>query len=699
MADNFDAPQSRNEAILQNMLGAENELAEPQSRVEELLIDILNEGAGLPDVTQDDDGKVLAVVDGEWDKATIPSGNLPPVTSADDGKVLGVVDGSWAADDISEDFAQPDGYYENMSVGNAEQLIASVMVEDKEPYSIRTSGGSADIGNRVFEKVIGGTLAWNQLIQNGNFASADGWSGNRADLSVANNKATLTMPSTTSSASYLQKTGFSDIVISGHKYLVSAVLTPSKNTSMRFGLKGNYSPDTIVTRARTFRAAILTAGTGSGGLLIYVNRGGDLVENDTCIIENVQCFDLTQMFGTTIADNIAALETSNAGDGVNWFKGLFPKEFYAYNAGQLMSVKAAAHKTIGFNLFNKDNEDETVYLIAGNQYQVSPYEVVQGVGNIGISTSDGNHRVNIAANGTFTPIFSGIYEVSRGAGVSADEICIHLTWSGYRNGEYEEYKEHTYPLDTSLTLRGVPKLDANNNWYYDGDEYASDGTVNRRFREIVLDGTTTGRKIASNSQVITSGSKIYAYLTLDVNGINTANGGGLIADKFITKVAYEEGAIYIGSDGHNLIMTNSDQTLDTAAEWNAWLASNNVTVVYEVADPTSEEADPFVSPQVVDDFGMEEYIDYGVEQGARDVSIPVGHDSLYPANLRDKLQRLPNLPSANGDYIVRYANRQAAFVPYEGDSRIPSPPVSDGSYRLVCTVADGEVSYSWESEA
>ena len=30
----FDAPQSRNEAILQNMLGANNELGEPQSRIE-----------------------------------------------------------------------------------------------------------------------------------------------------------------------------------------------------------------------------------------------------------------------------------------------------------------------------------------------------------------------------------------------------------------------------------------------------------------------------------------------------------------------------------------------------------------------------------------------------------------------------------------------------------------------------------------
>lgn len=43
MADEktFEAPRSRNEAILQNMLGADNELAEPMSLVEILLIAVL----------------------------------------------------------------------------------------------------------------------------------------------------------------------------------------------------------------------------------------------------------------------------------------------------------------------------------------------------------------------------------------------------------------------------------------------------------------------------------------------------------------------------------------------------------------------------------------------------------------------------------------------------------------------------------
>ena len=62
MAD-FGAPQSRNEAILQNILGAENELLPPQSRIEVLLQAILEQGiaGGLPSHTIADIGKVLGI--------------------------------------------------------------------------------------------------------------------------------------------------------------------------------------------------------------------------------------------------------------------------------------------------------------------------------------------------------------------------------------------------------------------------------------------------------------------------------------------------------------------------------------------------------------------------------------------------------------------------------------------------------------
>ena len=51
-------------------------------------------GSSLPPVTSDDNGDVLTVVDGAWDKAEVPK-ELPTVTSVDNGDVLTVVDGAW----------------------------------------------------------------------------------------------------------------------------------------------------------------------------------------------------------------------------------------------------------------------------------------------------------------------------------------------------------------------------------------------------------------------------------------------------------------------------------------------------------------------------------------------------------------------------------------------------------------------------
>ena len=81
---------------------------------------------------------------------------------------------------------------------------------------------------------------------------------------------------------------------------------------------------------------------------------------------------------------------------------------------------------------------------------------------------------------------------------SEDGFCINLSWSGWRNGENEPYEKHSYPLDDSLTLRCIPKLDAQNNLYYDGDEYLPDGTVNRRYGVVDLGELTWNKN--KNSQ-------------------------------------------------------------------------------------------------------------------------------------------------------------------------------------------------------
>ena len=570
-----------------------------------------------------------------------------------------------------EDIARIDGYYEDMTVGNAEQLVSSVFVKDEEPYSFRTSGGSADIGNRLTEKIIGGTIAWNQIQ-----ASAVSRTYNGITYTFDNGK--LTVSGTATAVSWWvgaqQATPWK--WHTNHVYLVDVGNAAYSHGSKYWAIISNGALTSSIEITSPMQLVKMNVDVETY-LSMRVSNGETI---DPAEEYYPQVFDLTQMFGAEIANYIYTLEQSTAGAGVAWFKNLFPKPYYQYNAAELMSVKAASHDTLGFNAFDIDTNKAK--LISGNQYQITGTYT---------SLSFEGETIMPQSGGYFTPSKNGELTV---IGSGAD-TCVHLVWSGYRDGEYEDYKKRSYPLDTTLELHGIPRLDSANKLYYDGDTYESDGTVTRRFREIVLDGITTGRKITN---VATSGAtgNLYAMLTLDTAGIPTNNGiYHIISDKFISssnQIA-EIGALYIANTSTLLVLVHPDQTLDTAEKWNTWLQSQNITIVYEVAEPTTEQAEPFQSPQIVDDFGTEEYIDYGVQQNERDVSVPVGHETQYMSNLRDKLQRMPDMPNADGDYLVRCVNGELAYV----ISKIPSAPTTDGDYNLRCTVLNGEATYSWES--
>ena len=61
---------------------------------------LMPEVDALPQVTTDNNGQTLAVVNGEWAVTAAASG-LPTVTTADNDKVLMVVDGAWVAGSIA----------------------------------------------------------------------------------------------------------------------------------------------------------------------------------------------------------------------------------------------------------------------------------------------------------------------------------------------------------------------------------------------------------------------------------------------------------------------------------------------------------------------------------------------------------------------------------------------------------------------
>lgn len=75
--------------------------------------------------------------------------------------------------------------------------------------------------------------------------------------------------------------------------------------------------------------------------------------------------------------------------------------------------------------------------------------------------------------------------------------------------------------------------------------------------------------------------------------------------------------------------------------------------------------------------------------------VPVGHNTRYPDNLRDKLQHLPSLAGADGYYMISQQNNSMSLELF----RIPKAPTSpDGTYTLKATVSGGTPTYTWESE-
>lgn len=170
-----------------------------------------------------------------------------------------------------------------------------------------------------------------------------------------------------------------------------------------------------------------------------------------------------------------------------------------------------------------------------------------------------------------------------------------------------------------ITLRGIPKLNASNQLYYDGDRYEASGRVTRKYGVVDL-GTLTWSYSNSRFNTTTAIS--------DIKTSATDYSSFIICDKYeasqtpITTqdkdktIATYNGYIYVKDSAY----TNA-ATLKTAM--------SGVMLVYELATPTTESTSPFEANQIVDANGTEEYIDAGVEAGTRDVAIPVGHETKY----------------------------------------------------------------------
>ena len=582
-----------------------------------------------------------------------------------------------------------DGYYSEMSVGDAEQLISSMYAENSEPYGYRTTGGSADVGNRAYlDKIVGGTVVWNQLYGNSVLTG----STIKGVTFTPQSDGTVVINGTPDGTDdiYYQITG--EFSFGDHAVLLRGC--PSGGSTLTYSVYLNNNNQLV--------------DVGSGIVAKQVNQGKAfyirILKQTTTTFNNVkfkpQIIDLTQMFGPTIADYVYSLEQSQAGAGVAWFKKLFPKGYYEYNAGELLSVEGLqSHDTVGFNQWDEEWEVGDISTSTGED--VTATNIIRSKGfmpclpNVQycFTASDGSLETALlpffydadkqfvsfgswsnVQNVQATPqnCYYMRFKESMTYGTTyKNDICINLS-DPSRNGEYEPYEKHSYPLDSSLTLRGIPKLDASNNLYYDGDEYTSDGKVKRKYGVVDL----------GMLQYSKSDYGFYSWGLQDQFKINRTESANCICSKYPTASDVDvPNGIYLRYDGATII---TDTTYTDAVTFKE--AMSGVMLVYELATPTMEEAEPFQHIQIVDDFGTEEFVSTGI--------VPVGHKTRYPANLRDKLQHLPDLAGMDGTYLIRQTGKQMSLVYMP--AVFPETPTEDGTYTLKATVSGGTPTYVWE---
>ena len=564
----------------------------------------------------------------------------------------------------------------NSDLASAEDEIDSIRTatstEETDPYLFKSSARENVVGNLMsVHKIIGGTVAWNQL------AKSDKATVTANGITFTNNGDGSWTINGTSTGRANAPISINNIsIIPSHKFLISGAPSNATNRKNHYALVLYKNNLYVTARYTTGNSIIAIDGidVDSGYIEIVATDDANVtISNDKFI---PQLIDLTQMFGSTIADYIYSLEQATAGAGVAFFRNLFPNDYYDYNAGELISVKTSAHVMRGFNQWDEEweegvysNSDGTkisttnrlrsknylpclpntnyyyTYLgnISGLQLRVCYYSKDKT-----FISSDNDKNLNSVYVTPMNAYYLTFCLIGANISTYNHDICINIskTTGSPKNGDYVPYEKHSYPLDPDLELRGIPKLDSNNNLYYDGDEYEPSGTVTRKYgqkelsvlswRNATYEGNVyyfakADSSITSNLQAIYFGY-CTAYTQVNIDGLPD-NGCIMFS------------STYVG--GGNAIIVRDD-SISSVSDLVTKLTGKG-SLIYKLVDNTTETADAYDKQQVFDVTGTEEYVD------TRSVPIPVGHDTFFPTSITSRIDALE-------DEVNEEINKISTFV-------------------------------------
>lgn len=614
------------------------------------------EGKGLS--ANDLTNELVTLINGAFQKA-----NITDELGTDATKVLSQA----AITTVLLQYAKVDGYYSSLTAGAAENLVGRGSVPAS--FLRRTTGGSADVGtgSAKIAKLMGNSIVWNQLVKNGKFAedTTTNWALRRSSASFAGN--VLTVACTENGEFSLIQ---ASILTRGHKVLIK--LRAKASVAMNIGLGGNYN--NMVAASSTFSEYTIIDVVGNGAHLEFVKGSGNI--GDTLDIDTdygIVLYDLTKMFR-------AGKEPSTVAE----FEALFPLGFYAANVGEMLPFAAQKLVTTGFNQFNPATG--IAKLLGGNKYQLT--------GTYTAATIDGV-AVTLDAEDCFTPDADCELVITGGNEI---DTCVHLVWSGYRNGEFEPFELHEAIFDPA-------------NW--------EDANGNKIFPYGGMHGIGTARDFATPDAdgFIRKATRVFVKVNLgDLTWENRGTGGdyerarttglrGTIANNNAATIAnaicskydvitnsavYSHSAIGIGvmNSDEDVAIYSPDLIGLTGEQIQA--ALNGVYLCYELLTPVEIElAEPVAASYYANDFGTEEW------QPANDdepYTAPCEMQIAYAMNAVDTLRRLPENYISVGSF-ENFCTELATKLGAALNKNITITPTYDSEnaeYDYSITIADIE---------
>ena len=533
--------------------------------------------------------------------------------------------------------ANTDGYYSSLGAGTADQLNSPDGTIDNSAFTFRTTAGSESVttGNARIKSIRGKTIVWNQLMDKSEFQSNATING---VTFTDNGDGSITVNGTADPAIVYYRVGAAISVSVGHKLLIASGISGGGWGSYLMYDDANLDHNSFDVSGI---GKIYTAGASFAALYISIDK--DYTANN--LVFKPQLFDLTQMFG-------AGNEPATAAE----FRTMFPKGYYEYNAGQLLSAKPSGMVTAGFNQWDEvsqpggyitDNGDiadwggdrlasknhipvfpntqyffQTPYSILGYGIRIAWYDADKNLISVStkyqaIQTSPDNARYMRFCPG-----------MQYGSSTYNHDICVNLSWSGSKNGTYEPYEKHTRAVDTAT-------------YFPNGMRSAGSAYDEMDFER---------RKAIKRIGVVDLGSLNWFYepttpnerFVASVDGIKIVSGsakGNLVCSKYTTTSVDD---VYSHTADKTIAVHNTaeqvwvyDTAYTDAATFKA--AMSGVMLYYELATPTEFDIPDTVSNiYYADDWGTEEWM----QDASATIPVPVPATLFYMRNLVDEIRNV-----------------------------------------------------------